>query len=629
MLAVPAAALMLGAAQAGTTVGINFAGGAYASDYNTSTTTNVPTQYSCGFPVTTTAFGVAPSGWLTTGAGGSNGFPYSYANSGTIVTNALNVSWTTADCWGTGIDVNSGLTNSLGYFVPTPGNNEVTWGMLDNTGWSISLSGLNATFPNGYVIQGIGVANVKTSSRMLVTDGSSINDSLAPNPIYSANANPSGPVGLITSTTYTADAITLSNPSRNDDPTAFSLSGLIMTDKPVISHDPTSVSVATGGTISLSATVAALTNGLAYQWRSNGVAIGGATSATYTKAGATVADSGSHYDVVVTNLYGSATSAVAVVTVAAPVPVAWDADTGTAGAQDGSGTWDVTTANWWNGSSDIAWFSYNPATIGVGGSGAYTVNLASSVSAVSLTFNANYTITNAAQSITMFGAGTTITANSNATFNVPLLGTDGLAKTGPGTLTLSGNNTYTGDTVVNAGSLVMLQNYGAFNSSPFHGAVTVNTNAMLIFSNNVTGWGGGLTAININRGTVWAKDGLGAFGVVYNLTGGAIGGPARLDLGTYNGIVGAINTVASSTTAMITNSSSVNLRTDSGSGQTDFVITTEAGTTSSGIDLFINNGGITGGAGQRVIKAGSGTLSLAGASTYRRGHYHQQRHLCW
>ncbi len=33
----------------------------------------------------------------------------------------------------------------------------------------------------------------------------------------------------------------------------------------------------------------------------------------------------------------------------------WDANTTTAGVQDGSGAWDSSTANWWNGSGDVAW----------------------------------------------------------------------------------------------------------------------------------------------------------------------------------------------------------------------------------------------------------------------------------
>jgi hypothetical protein len=55
---------------------------------------------------------------------------------------------------------------------------------------------------------------------------------------------------------------------------------------------------------------------LGYQWRTNGIAIPGATTNPYTKAPAGTDDSG-NYDCVVSNSYGSITSAVAAVTVSA------------------------------------------------------------------------------------------------------------------------------------------------------------------------------------------------------------------------------------------------------------------------------------------------------------------------
>jgi hypothetical protein len=54
---------------------------------------------------------------------------------------------------------------------------------------------------------------------------------------------------------------------------------------------------------------------LAYQWRRNGVNIGGATSSTYVLTPTSAADSGAQFDVVVSNATGSATSAAAILTV--------------------------------------------------------------------------------------------------------------------------------------------------------------------------------------------------------------------------------------------------------------------------------------------------------------------------
>ena len=48
----------------------------------------------------------------------------------------------------------------------------------------------------------------------------------------------------------------------------------------------------------------------------------------------------------------------------------FDANTGTTGAQDGSGTWDASTLNWWTGSADSAWNNANNAQFGAGTDGA-------------------------------------------------------------------------------------------------------------------------------------------------------------------------------------------------------------------------------------------------------------------
>ena len=60
---------------------------------------------------------------------------------------------------------------------------------------------------------------------------------------------------------------------------------------------------------------------LSYQWRRNGTAISGATSASYALNPTAVSDSGAQFDVVVSNGAGTVTSNVATLTVTpAPVP---------------------------------------------------------------------------------------------------------------------------------------------------------------------------------------------------------------------------------------------------------------------------------------------------------------------
>jgi hypothetical protein len=67
ILAVPASALMLGSAQAQTTVGLNIQGYYYGAGTTNATTIGYGNGYqTTGFPVTATAFGVAVENWYNT-----------------------------------------------------------------------------------------------------------------------------------------------------------------------------------------------------------------------------------------------------------------------------------------------------------------------------------------------------------------------------------------------------------------------------------------------------------------------------------------------------------------------------------------------------------------------------------
>jgi pectate lyase/pectin methylesterase-like acyl-CoA thioesterase len=92
-----------------------------------------------------------------------------------------------------------------------------------------------------------------------------------------------------------------------------SLVGATPADPPTITTQPTSQTVAAGGSATF--TVAADgTAPLSYQWQKNTSPIAGATSATYTIGSAQAADAAG-YRVVVSNAAGSATSATALLTV--------------------------------------------------------------------------------------------------------------------------------------------------------------------------------------------------------------------------------------------------------------------------------------------------------------------------
>src|SRR5204862_2356088 len=89
---------------------------------------------------------------------------------------------------------------------------------------------------------------------------------------------------------------------------------------PSITTQPASQTMTTGQ-MPTSMAVAAGTAPLSYQWRKNGTAISGATSASYTTPATTAADNGAQFTIVVSNIAGSVTSNAALLTVSAAAVV--------------------------------------------------------------------------------------------------------------------------------------------------------------------------------------------------------------------------------------------------------------------------------------------------------------------
>jgi hypothetical protein len=87
---------------------------------------------------------------------------------------------------------------------------------------------------------------------------------------------------------------------------ASTIAGFIITDVPVITMSPQQVLVCAGDTVTWSGYAVGVPP-LSYQWRKNGVPIPGATSPSYSITNVTTANAGT-YDLLVTNLYGSALS---------------------------------------------------------------------------------------------------------------------------------------------------------------------------------------------------------------------------------------------------------------------------------------------------------------------------------
>ncbi|GAA5124353.1 hypothetical protein GCM10023212_24070 [Luteolibacter yonseiensis] len=499
-LAVPAAALMLGAAEAGSTVALNFQSWYYESGAIPQTVGFGSGYQTTGFPVTAKAFGVEVADWTNTDPiaikdpAVVNGIPFAGMS---VDLNATNL-WagpytgpgtTYADfgeAWPAGSVVQSHMT---------PGNYEATWSYIDNTGWEFKVSGLNAKFPNGYMVGLIGGGKTTATSSVEISDPDfnslgTVAFTLLPDKM-----------GVGASPVLTNDSIVFTNPNRPD-PANCAVAGLIVTDKPVVtSCFPKTSLAATGASFTLTGTALGIGN-LSYQWKRNGTDIPGAAAKniSYTVSSATAADIGTYTLVVSSSLYPAnpATSEPVTVSVAAPVAVTWDGDTATSGAQNGSGSWDTTTANWWNGTADIVWNPINVASFGSGGNGSYTVSLAENISVQSgIIFNSgSYTIAPAASQTLTLTAPQSITTNVDAAITANLNGTAGFTKAGPAKLTLGGgNNPITGPVVVGAGTLAISRGGGGSSLTISPGATATTTVPDAI------GYATNCSVLNVNGGT--------------------------------------------------------------------------------------------------------------------------------
>ena len=169
----------------------------------------------------------------------------------------------------------------------------------------------------------------------------------------------------------------------------------------------------------------------------------------------------------------------------------WDGgNTGNAQSDGGNGTWDTnTTSNWWNGAGDVVW----PVAGGLDDDAVFadtlgTVTL-STVNANSLTFNTTgYQLQGG--TLTLDGATPTLTAGPgiSATISSIIAGSSGLTKTGAGTITLQGVNTFTGGTTLGASAGTLIARITTTQNSLSSGAVAIGTGSTVqIDKANTTG----------------------------------------------------------------------------------------------------------------------------------------------
>lgn len=167
----------------------------------------------------------------------------------------------------------------------------------------------------------------------------------------------------------------------------------------------------------------------------------------------------------------------------------WDTQTGSDGAQDGTGTWTAGLPNWFNQTQSLqnqVWVNGSDAVFGsAAGSAAGTITLSSANGGIvvgGLTFNAP-----ASGSYTLGGSGpltlsgSTVTTNAAAAISTVLAGNTAWSKEGSAQLTLSGSaaNTNTGLLSVNAGRVHLAK---SGNTTALAGDLTLSTGGAVTFS---------------------------------------------------------------------------------------------------------------------------------------------------
>jgi autotransporter-associated beta strand protein len=161
----------------------------------------------------------------------------------------------------------------------------------------------------------------------------------------------------------------------------------------------------------------------------------------------------------------------------------------------GTGTWDTSTTTTWaatsGGTYSQAWTAGADA-IFEGTAGTVTVASAGVSSVNSITFNTDGYTLSGTGAITLTGNGSITTGAGTDTINCPLAGSVGMTKNGAGTLILSGMNTYTGGTTINAGTL-QVGNGGTTGSLggdiTNYGALSFNRSNTMVIAGTISGTG--------------------------------------------------------------------------------------------------------------------------------------------
>jgi hypothetical protein len=227
--------------------------------------------------------------------------------------------------------------------------------------------------------------------------------------------------------------VTVSNSKGNATSKAATLTVNV---PPTIATQPASQSVLAGQTATF-AVSASGTAPMTYQWKKNGTAIGGATSASYTTAATTNSDNGTSFTVTIANAAGNVTSnaatlAVTATPVAPSIAAQPSSRTVTAGqaatfAVTATGTATL-TYQWMRNGAAIGGATSatytTPATTTSDNGASFTVTIANAAgNATSNAATLTVTAASVAPSITAQPSPQTVTAGQAATFAVTATGT--------------------------------------------------------------------------------------------------------------------------------------------------------------------------------------------------------------
>jgi len=213
--------------------------------------------------------------------------------------------------------------------------------------------------------------------------------------------------------------------------------------------------------------------------------------------------------------------------------------------------------------------------------------------------------------------------NKTATISAIIEGTAGLVKSGGGTLTLSGTNTYTGDLTVDGGTLIgtATNNGGAGAFGSFSAARTIRVNGGSILDFGAANMGGGHSATNMNMvitgGTVTNRNA--NFSSLNNvtLTGGTLTSTSGISAGQAWGAWHINGTVTSTGSSLIEGAATAgrHIRLNANADNTNFDV--QSGTLTVSAPLW--DGWNTSNTAQRIstlTKLGGGVLVLSGVNAY-------------